>query len=289
MRRTILVAVFVGFIVVTAGAVQADHTFPPDPGPYLVASGTPVTVVFNDAANTAAVPSPAMGEVYLSFTFTADWVVGVGNPWSSEADMTLNWGGSSVTIVDPPTSGAGSNANPTTLVFSGNLFGYDPAIDGTLEVVMNQSFAGSDATWSNLNLTVVSGLLPPPPMVIGTLVPDQSSPVTPHVTQTVTWYAVTHPGGDLTVTTDYSDFDTELGVYSASGALLGNDDDGGLGPQSAVQLPGLLPGVYYAAASGFNTTFAADFTVTPGDAEGNLQVHAFLGLVPVELVQFTVE
>jgi hypothetical protein len=50
-----------------------------------------------------------------------------------------------------------------------------------------------------------------------------------------------------------SDFDTEIGVYDAAGVLIANNDDF-CSLQSGVSL-GLAAGTYWAAASGYNTTF----------------------------------
>ena len=88
------------------------------PGPYNVVAGTSTVINLNDAVNSAGLTG-----TFNSFSVTADWVAGGGNPWSSEAEITMNWSGGSVNI-DPPTSGAGTNGDPTSLTFEG-VFGGD--------------------------------------------------------------------------------------------------------------------------------------------------------------------
>lgn len=111
----------------------------------------------NDAGNSAA----ASAGVYDLFTVTVDWEAGSGGPWSSEADLTVTTSSGSVNVA-PPTSGSASNGTATTLTFSGFLPGpYDPSVNGTLDLTLNQSFGGSDANWSNISVTIDTA--PPPP------------------------------------------------------------------------------------------------------------------------------
>ncbi len=118
-------------------------------GPFNVAEGSPVTVNINDAANSAGF-SPLL---YDSFEITADWVSNV-NAWSSEADLEAVIAAGS-TVIDPPTSGQAGSSAPATLTFSGDFAGiYDPSTDGTFDIILNQSFGGSSADWSNIQVTL---------------------------------------------------------------------------------------------------------------------------------------
>lgn len=144
------------FVAMVFGSLTAfaQFTFPAE-GPFTVVSDNGPTVVnINDAGNIAGVTAGT----YASFTVTADWEVGAGNPWSVEADLTITTLAGSVTI-DPPTAGGANNGANAALEFSGDLAGlYDPAVDGSLDIALNQSFGGSDAQWSNVTVT----LFPPP-------------------------------------------------------------------------------------------------------------------------------
>ena len=149
MKKITLFLIMLGFFL----TASAQYDFAPIVGPTNVASGTPVTVNLNDAANTAGVPASPSGS-YDSFSISVDWIAGGGNPWSSEADLTITTTAGSLTI-DPPTSGGlNSNAN-TTLTFEGDFPGlYDPTTDGYIDLIFNQSFGGSDADWGNIVVTL---------------------------------------------------------------------------------------------------------------------------------------
>ncbi|WP_299098357.1 gliding motility-associated C-terminal domain-containing protein [uncultured Winogradskyella sp.] len=149
MKKITLFLIMLGFIF----TANAQYNFPPIVGPTNVASGTPVTINLNDAANTAAVPASSTGS-YNSFSVSVDWVVGGGNPWSSEADLTVTTTSGTITIDPPTTGGLTSNAS-TTLTFVGEFTAiYDPTVDGFIDLVMNQSFGGSDADWENIVVTL---------------------------------------------------------------------------------------------------------------------------------------
>ncbi|MFD2891435.1 GEVED domain-containing protein [Flavobacterium chuncheonense] len=132
--------------------LTAQHTFTTIAGPTLVANGTPVTLSINDIANTSGVTIPSTF-TYSSFTISANWE-NVSGSWSSEADLKVVTAAGTVTI-DPPTSGSGSSSVATTLTFDGDFVApYDPATDGSLDIVLNQSWSGSSANWSNIIVTI---------------------------------------------------------------------------------------------------------------------------------------
>src|SRR5690554_5144369 len=126
-----------------------QYNFPAIQGPINVPGATPVLVNVNDVANTANVPSG----FYDKFAVTVDWANGY-NAYSSEADLTVNTTGGSVTI-DPPTSGSLNSGDSVTLTFSGSFTGlYNPSVDGLLTLNLHQSWANSDADWSNIVVTL---------------------------------------------------------------------------------------------------------------------------------------
>ncbi|MFG0305486.1 MAG: hypothetical protein ACF8Q5_04655 [Phycisphaerales bacterium JB040] len=106
---------------------------------------------------------------YTSYTVSVDWTAGVGGPWSSEAIWALTDDGvfsgfPSVFYADPgPAGNAANDGNPVTLTWSGqfqqqnvevglagqNYEGGDPLFFNAL-----QTFAGSSATWSNVEVTL---------------------------------------------------------------------------------------------------------------------------------------
>ncbi|WP_274476462.1 fibronectin type III domain-containing protein, partial [Mangrovimonas aestuarii] len=128
---------------------QAQFTFPVIAGPTNVPGSTEITLNINDVANTAAVTAG----VYDSFLITVDWV-NVNNAYSSEADVTVTTAAGSV-VIDPPTSGGANNTNSATLTFQGDLAGlYEPAVDGALDLILDQSWTNSDCNWLNIAVTL---------------------------------------------------------------------------------------------------------------------------------------
>jgi len=261
------------FSLLLVFGLQAQHTFPVIPGPINVVAGTGATINVNDIVNSAGVPAGT----YNSVTITADWTAGGGNPWSSEAELTVTTAGVTVNI-DPPTAGSAGDGNPTTLTFTAFLGSYDPLIDGTLDLFLDQSFGGSDADWSNITVTINEvPVVDPVPQVVYTVCPNNTSTVS-LLAGEVAWLEVTHDGtgGDITFDTDLTvDFtDTELGLYNSGGQLIGIDDDGGAGLLSLFTSVALPAGTYYVAVGGFNVTFAEPFDATStSTVEGDIIVQ----------------
>ncbi len=131
---------------------NAQYVFSPIDGPVTVAAGTPETLNLNDVANGANVPASSTGS-YGSFSVSVDWTAGGGGPWSSEADLTVNTSAGEGVIT--AISGAGNSGADTTITFEGDFAGpYDPATDGFLDLVLNQTFGGSSGDWSNIEVTL---------------------------------------------------------------------------------------------------------------------------------------
>lgn len=149
MKKITLFLIMLGFIL----TANAQYVFSPVTGPTNVAAGAPVTINLNDVANSAGVTASSTGS-YDSFSVSVDWTAGGGGPWSSEADLTFTTTAGSVTV-DPPTTGGANTGGATTLTFEGTLAGiYDPTTDGFIDLVLNQSFGGSDADWANIEVTL---------------------------------------------------------------------------------------------------------------------------------------
>lgn len=171
---------------------------------------------------------------------------GVGS-WLSE----LRW-----QFVGPTTISSGGLA-------SGNTWSGGQAIDNTQAVssfsMTNgtsysfrfwESFddSGIDATWSNVQFDF-GGPLPPP----------------------VATNVGTYTAGAFDINTFTSSFDTEIGLYDSTGALMATNDDAGGGLQSQVT-PTLANGTYFIALGGYNSTFGNGWTASGGNASGSLNV-----------------
>lgn len=141
------------FFIATLSSLGAfaQYNFTPIAGPTNVVNGASPTFNLNDAGNSTAVTAG----VYLDFVITVDWADdGTGTAWSSEADITVTTAAGSV-LIDPATSGSAGDGNATTLTFTGSMAGnYDPSVDGSFDIIPNQSWAGSSADWSNIAVTI---------------------------------------------------------------------------------------------------------------------------------------
>jgi len=260
----------------------AQHTFTTVTGPVNVVNGSPVTLNINDAVNSAGVPVGS----YLSISVTADWVAGGGNPWSNETLINvLTSSGASGTMA--ATSGATNNGNPTTLTFEGDMSGiYDPSIDGTLDVVLFQSYSGTSANWSNIVVSI-DVFVPTTPATVATInISESECGIQQTITHSydasvssVDWVEFIYDGNCSAITFDTFDstyLDTEIGLYDSSGFLLGNNDDspsGGL--LSELSVSSLPAGTYYIAIAGLDATFGStSFMVTStANASGNINVN----------------
>ena len=149
MKKITLLLIALSFALFS----NAQYVFNSIAGPTNVAAGSPTTINLNDIANGVGVSASSTGS-YSSFSITLDWAEGAGGPWSSEADITFTTTAGSVAI-DPPTNGGNNDGNDTVLTFEGDLAGpYDPSVDGFIDLILNQSFGGSDANWSNIVITL---------------------------------------------------------------------------------------------------------------------------------------
>ncbi len=157
MKKITLFLIMLGFFL----TASAQYNFPTIVGPTNVAEGSPVTINLNDVANTAGVPASSSGS-YESFSISADWVAGGANPYSNEADLTVTTTAGSV-LIDPPTTSGALGAD-AVITFVGDFAGlYDPTTDGSLDLVLNQSWADSDANWSNIVVTLFESPTCPEP------------------------------------------------------------------------------------------------------------------------------
>lgn len=137
-------------LMVSYLSVIGQHNFPNVVGPINVPQSAAANLNINDNANSDGVPCTD----YNFITINVDWVAGNGGPWSSEAGILVNYAGGS-TLIGAPTSGGASNSNSTSLSFTALLSpAYSPCSDGSLDLVLSQTYLGSDANWSNISASV---------------------------------------------------------------------------------------------------------------------------------------
>ncbi|RCW93708.1 GEVED domain-containing protein [Winogradskyella arenosi] len=149
MKKITLFLIMLGFCL----TATAQYNFPTITGPTNVVSGSPVTLSLNDVANTAGVPAGASGS-YSSFSITVDWSAGEGGPWSSEAELTITTTAGALSL--EATDGSALSSSDTTLTFEGDLPAvYVPSTDGYFDIILDQTYSGSDANWSNITVTLL--------------------------------------------------------------------------------------------------------------------------------------
>lgn len=157
MKKITLFLIMLGsFLTATA-----QYDFDPIAGPITVISGANTTVNVNDAANTEGVPASASGS-YDSYLVTLNWAAGSGIPWSNEARLVVTTADGS-TAQAAPTTGGGTGGN-TTLTFAGEFSSvYVPATDGLLDLVFDQTYGGSQANYTNIQVTIFESPTCPTP------------------------------------------------------------------------------------------------------------------------------
>jgi hypothetical protein len=193
------------------------------------------------------------GSGYTSLSVSVDWTSVSGAAWSNEAIWAVTDAPLATAVefyADPGPAGnsAGSTA-PVTLTW--NTFLSSPVGNSSpLWFLSLQTFSGSSANWSNVRLTFGNDTAPTPSAVDLGVVANESD--------------------IFNIGSEASDFDTEIGLYSSTGALLANDDDSGAGLTSLISGNQLDAGTYYLAVAGYNSTFSPFFGVTGGDEVGNV-------------------
>ncbi|MEN7343095.1 MAG: DVUA0089 family protein [Pseudomonadota bacterium] len=85
-------------------------------------------------------------------------------------------------------------------------------------------------------------------------------------------WGFTWNGGDLTIDTGGSNFDTQLFLFDSAGSgIVANDDGLGLGLNSRLSLNGLVAGLYYIGISGFDLDpMSASGFIFPNDFDGQV-------------------
>jgi hypothetical protein len=247
------------------------------------------TLIVDDHANSGGISISIPAGNWTSYTFTTDWSVVGGDPWSSDAIWSVTDGPVSdpgtVVYADPgPATNSQFNGDPITLSWAGFFdvsLANPPLADGFF--LSLQTFADSSAQWSNTVLTLGTEILQPPETVATfNLTPNSPMDMDLQTLEpaNVAWYEINHPGGLLTVTTDFAetrligDFDdifpdTEIGLFSSTGDLLAENDDiffpTNLKSEIAMNL---AASTYYAATGGFDTEFADGFAAVSTASRG---------------------
>ncbi len=235
---------------------------------------------------------------YNSYTVSVDWGGSVGTAWSSEAIWALAdapLATASTFYADPGPSPVSANStSPIHLSWTGFMdTAYTAPTSGNLYFLAAQTFGGSGATWSNIHITLGDAVVTPPASTATTLGGSLSAPL---AAAGVDWYSFTYSGtgalhldtagSTLTASTLGDPNDTEIGLYSATGSLVGTNDDvnftGGVLTSALDFASGALPaGTYYLAVGGFNTNFATSaFGVTSTAIQSGTIVVNGLQVVP---------
>jgi hypothetical protein len=161
-----------------------------------------------------------------------------------------------------------------------------------------------DQSWSDLSITVFTPPPPEPPVAedLGELTLPVTSDTGALASGEVKWYKFDISDVPyLDITSNDTLFDTEIGLYTDTGALVAANDDDGFGLQSTLTFgtgSGLTlgdsynlggngiaegengpigAGTYYLALGGYNTTFGASgWEVSPGSASGDYVVTFYV-------------
>jgi hypothetical protein len=249
---------------------EAVHTFPSFTEVVAQTSTTTLTPVFR--------PLPgAPAGVYTSFSVTMDWGNSVNDAWSNEAIWAMTDAASiapgTTFYADPGTSpDSAGNSLPRPLTWNG--FMDEPYTGGDpLTFVMAQTFGPSSATWSNVSITIGDDL-PVAPGAVQTFLGDGNVGADV-VAGDILWYAFDYSGvGEVYLSTlgtaiedDTFPNDTEMGLYSATGALIASNDDidfaSDIFESELFFGEGELPaGTYYLATGAWGLTFGPAFGVT---------------------------
>ncbi len=154
-------------------------------------------------------------------------------------------------FVAPPTSGSAGNNQPATLTFESWFPDiYDPDVNGSLDLFIDQSFVNTDANWSNIVVTLEDYVMPTLPLVEASLNASGFGDFQSHTNNSygageIVWIELTYDGvNSLTIDTEGTTgvTDTEIALFDSRGFLLGSDDDGGTGLLSSATFPTLDAG-----------------------------------------------
>ncbi len=184
----------------------------------------------------------------LTSVFVDSYVASGGNTTSG---FNIYSGLNADTFIDSPLFGP---ADVGTDILPGALAPGDYTV-GIREGTPGQAYS--------LSLNIGLFVPPPPPPATSVVLDPAGSVMGSLGAGEVLFYEFDFDGTTGTVDSFGTSFDTELGLYNASGVLVDSNDDTAPGLQSQIVLDGLAAGTYYLAFGGFNTTFgAADFAAT---------------------------
>ncbi|CAN5551595.1 hypothetical protein BH11PLA2_BH11PLA2_05420 [soil metagenome] len=298
MQKFLLTAFAVALSV--AGG-QAQYTFP------VYNPSSPVVQTWQ-SFDLTTLGTPTAG-TYVSATVLVNWVAGGGDPWSVEARLTFSdvAGTGALTYPTPPaptyTGGsaysnvtAASNAlnsgNPVpNLSFSaGFTTNYT---SGPLFLNIGQTFGGSDASWSSISVTLNAAAPPPAGSSPALAIPISYAPSSTTVSMPggfnpIQWRTFVYGGGQLQVDTigSLGGVDTEIGLYTAAGNLVTNDDDAAGNALSKITVgdatgfPMVVGDTYYLAVGFYQMNFGnTAFNVIGGTATA-ADVQVNLSIVP---------
>ncbi len=178
---------------------------------------------------------------------------------------------------------------------SGAFGGGDPAGMWTFdfrESFLDAPAGGTDAQWTNIDLTFNEFVPPTPPASTDLGTYDALNKFTGNLTAgVVDWYSfdVAADGTRIEITTsktlsipfeDRLD-DSEIGLYNSLGQLIANNDDINFPSNPYSSVTEILDaGTYYVAVGEFNTVFGPDFGATTTSTTGLQGGEYFINLIP---------
>lgn len=298
MRKLNLLAAATASLLVTSAA-HATFTFPTfNPVP------DGVTTTWRNVDLLSLAGGSVTPGTYISATVLVDWThVAPGSQWSSEARVHFATGPGSGTGTSPTLSGGATPysgvaspinglANTTSVPNLQFNVGFNTAYaGGTDPLFMNfrQTFAGTNARWSNVRVTLNPLVIPSATQAfLG------GSIETTITGRTILWYVFdVDTVGTYTIDTNGSvrtdlpgQLDTEIGLYSSAGTLIVENDDIGGGNLNSRITPTLSPGTYYLAVGLYNTTFGNFYNASSNaglTTTGNLIINGLFIPEPAAL------
>lgn len=177
---------------------------------------------------------------------------------------------------------------------SGAFGGGDPAGMWTFdfrESFLDAAAGGTDAEWTNIDLTFNEFIPPTPPNAVDLGDYDGTNKFQGNLTAgEVDWYSFNVTAEDriqastsktLTIPFETRLDDSEIGLYNSLGQLISTNDDIAFPANPYSQVTEILaPGTYYIAIGEFNTVFGPDFGAVTTSTTGLGGGEYFLNLVP---------
>jgi hypothetical protein len=251
----------------------------------------------NDAANITTIATFTGGYRVGKIRISGDLTSAIAGTFASEARIRVTAPGGATFTIQPFTTGDFSGTINVTDAVTTLASPINEAA-GAWSFQFYESFndgTGPDATWDNISITLDDEVPAPPPPAgsidLGSIALGANRTETSTIAAgEIRWYRLDIPAPLTAAARTYLDLDTlgssvgdtEIALYSTTGAKVVEDDDGagtlksllsfGYGsrvPDANIGQDGnLAAGTYYLAVAEFNAAFASDFNATSSGANG---------------------